>query len=121
MYVVESCHESPVMQAVRKKQLEAEKKLGKYGRIIDTTPASVREEFADYASPTTKDAAKSAAAGAVKKAGVETEVKQEPGVETLSAVTTATPTAVALSSAKRKVWPLEVVVPYTYRFHRPPL
>lgn len=83
------------LQAVRKKQLEREGKLGKFGKIIDATPASVREEFGDLATKT-KDSAESAATA-------DAATKQEPGVETLSAVSTATPTAVALS-AKRKVW-----------------
>lgn len=96
-------------------------KLGKFGKILDSTPASVREEFA---TTTTKDPAKSAAAAtgvAVKKEPVEAAAatpkdpaaaKKEPveaaEVETLSAVSTATPTAVALS-AKRKVLNLHVI------------
>lgn len=33
-------------QALRKKQLIADRKLGKFGKILDTTPAAIQEEFA---------------------------------------------------------------------------
>lgn len=57
-----------LLQAIRKKQLVAEGKLGKYGKILDSTPGKIKEEFSD------------------------TKVKTEAAVETLSAVSTATPT-----------------------------
>ncbi len=89
-----------VWQAVKKKQLIADGKLGKFGKILETTPASVKEEFGDVL---------------VKKgsAGVETLTaitsttnslkKETADTETLAAVTTATPTTTALSTKKRKV------------------
>ena len=33
-------------QALRKKQLIADGKLGKFGKILDTTPVAIQEEFA---------------------------------------------------------------------------
>ena len=71
-------------QALRKQQLIAEKKLGKFGKILDTTPQDVREEFGPH---TTGQAVAPAA-----KTGT---------VETLSAVGTATPTITTTPKAKK--------------------
>lgn len=80
------------LQALKKKQLVADGKLGKFGKILATTPASVREEF----STTAKKDAVAVAGVTVKK-----EPIQPADEETLLAVTTATPTAVALSAKKK--------------------
>lgn len=60
-----------------------EGKLGKFGRILESTPDDIKQEFG--------------------MTGIT--VKKEGGVETLSAIATptATPTATLLSTAGRKV------------------
>lgn len=117
------------LQAIKKKQLVQEGKLGKFGKILDSTPDSVKAEFGTAGEATTAAAATVKKEPVVESAGVETltaiagtekvkkapvdmetavsgtkkKVKKEPvDVEVLAAVTTATPTTVALS-AKRKV------------------
>ena len=71
---------SVFLQAVKK--LVDQGKLGKYGKVLDTTPSDLRMEFAPGS----------------------TTVKKEPEVvETLSASVSATPTAPASSAGARKV------------------
>jgi len=36
---------SLLLQALRKKQLIASGKLGKFGKILETTPAEIRKEY----------------------------------------------------------------------------
>ena len=89
---------------MRKKQLESEGKLGRFGKILDTTPSEVREELAFMG----------------KEAGESTvtkpTVKTEPGVETLSAVGTATPTLSSTVKTK-KVWYHLLVLSYSHAKH----
>lgn len=35
----------PILKALRKKQLVAEGKLGKFGKILETTPAEIKNEY----------------------------------------------------------------------------
>ena len=74
---------------MRKKQLEKEGKLGKFGKILDSTPTEIREEFGDV----------------VKTQGEAT--KKESGVETLSAVGGATPTP-TITMKKKVTSPLDL-------------
>ncbi len=73
---------------MKKKQLVADGKLGKYGKILDSTPSEVREEFS--------------LSGKSGKTGEVATVKATPGVETLSAAGTTTPTLT--STARKKVF-----------------
>ena len=75
MYPAKCLVLSPLIQkAIKKKQLVEEGKLGKYGKILESTPAEVRAEFGEKPAAT---------------------------VETLSAITTATPTAAALPATRK--------------------
>ena len=71
------------MQAVKKAQLVAAGKLGKYGKILDTTPADVRAEFGNNVAAKTT-------------AGGDTSVSATPQASAAAA----TPQTVAVSSRK---------------------
>ena len=43
--VIRTCILIGLFQALRKKQLIASGKLGKFGKILETTPADVKKEF----------------------------------------------------------------------------
>lgn len=57
----------------------AANKLGKYGKILDTTPSEVREEFGN---------------------GTAAEFKKEPGTTSVETLAAATPQATSVSSRK---------------------
>ena len=79
-----------LLQALKKKQLVSDGKLGKFGKILPTTPQEVKEEFGPEAKPVLVAAT---------------------GVETLSAATPQTMTA-----ATRKVLQLlckQIIENYT--------